>query len=52
MRVCVFVETFGILTYICAGCQLCDNLILLLSKRQPLYIAKTRDNLAENDDRY
>jgi len=30
MRVCVLVETFEILTYICAGRQLGNNLILHL----------------------
>ena len=34
--VCVFVETFEIFTYICAGRQLSNNLIPHLPQRQPL----------------
>jgi len=36
MRVCVFVETFEIFIYICAGRQLSSNLIPHLAERQPL----------------
>ena len=46
MRVCVFVETFAIFTYICAGWQLSNNLIPHLSKRQPPSDSlKTLENL-------
>ncbi|KAF0204527.1 MAG: hypothetical protein FD170_432 [Bacteroidetes bacterium] len=36
MRVCVFVETFEIFIYICAGRQLSNNLIPHLPERQTL----------------
>jgi hypothetical protein len=36
MRVCVFVETFGIFIYICAGLKMQCNLIPHLSYCRPL----------------
>ncbi len=47
MRVCVFVETFEIFTYICAGRQLSNNLIMHLPQRHPLCVilSKSRSEI-------
>ena len=44
MRVCVFVETFEIFTYICLGRQWCDYLFPYLSYRQPLPLIEENRN--------
>ena len=51
MQVCVFVETIGILIYICAGRQMSNNLVQFLYNYNPLAtIAKLHKTLRLTHD--